>query len=48
MKMEEYLNKVTEQMRCKKARASVAGELENHILDQMEAYKREGRNEEEA
>lgn len=48
MKMEEYLNKVTEQMRCKKARASVAGELENHILDQMEAYKREGLNEEEA
>lgn len=48
MKMEEYLNKVTEQMRCKKARASVAGELENHILDQMEAYKKEGFNEEDA
>ena len=48
MKMEEYLNKVTEQMRCKKARASVAGELENHILDQMEAYKQEGLEEEEA
>ena len=48
MKMEEYLNKVTEQMRCKKARASVAGELKNHILDQMEAYKQEGMEEEEA
>lgn len=48
MKMEEYLNKVTEQMRCKKARASVAGELKNHILDQMEAYKQEGLEEEEA
>ena len=48
MKMEEYLNKVTEQMRCKKARASVAGELEYHILDQMEAYKQEGLEEEEA
>ena len=42
MKMEEYLNKVTEQIRCRKARASVAGELENHILDKMEAYKKEG------
>lgn len=48
MKREEYLDKVTEQMRCKKARAGVAGELENHILDQMEAYKREGLGEEEA
>lgn len=48
MKMEEYLNKVTEQMRCKKARTSVAGELENHILDQMEAYKAEGMAEEDA
>lgn len=48
MKMEEYLNKVTEQIRCRKARASVAGELENHILDQMEAYKQEGLEEEEA
>ena len=48
MKMEEYLNKVTEQIRCKKARASVAGELKNHILDQMEAYKQEGMEEEEA
>lgn len=48
MKMEEYLNKVTEQMRCKKARASVAGELKNHILDQMEAYKQEGMEEEDA
>lgn len=48
MKMEEYLDKVTEQIRCKKARASVAGELENHILDQMEAYKQEGLNEEDA
>lgn len=48
MRIEEYLNKVTEQMRCKKARASVAGELEHHILDQMEAYKQEGLGEEEA
>ena len=48
MKMEEYLNKVTEQIRCKKARASVAGELKNHILDQMEVYMQEGLEEEDA
>ena len=48
MKIEEYLNKVTEQIRCKKAHESVEGELKNHILDQMEAYKLGGMDEEEA
>ena len=48
MKIEEYLNKVTEQIRCKKAHESVEGELKNHILDQMEAYKQKGMDEEEA
>lgn len=48
MKIEEYLNKVTEQIRCEKAHESVKGELQNHILDQMEAYKLGGMEEEEA
>lgn len=48
MKMEEYLNKVTEQIRCKAARKSVEKEMESHILDQMEAYVQEGMEEEEA
>lgn len=48
MRMEEYLNKVTDQIRCKKAHESVKGELQNHILDQMEAYKLGGMEEEEA
>lgn len=48
MKMEEYLNKVTDQIRCKRAHESVREELQNHILDQMEAYKLGGMEEEEA
>lgn len=48
MKMEEYLNTVTEQIRCTKAREMVSGELRDHILDQAEAYEAEGMFEEEA
>ena len=48
MRMEEYLETVTEQLRCTKARELVVGELRDHILDQAEAYEAEGMFEEEA
>lgn len=48
MRMEEYLETVTEQIRCTKARELVVGELRDHILDQAEAYEAEGMFEEEA
>lgn len=48
MKMENYLTSVTEQIRCKKARDLVSAELENHILEQAEAYEAEGISTEEA
>lgn len=48
MRMEEYLNTVTEQIRCKKARNLVSDELKDHILDQAEAYEADGMSEEEA
>lgn len=48
MKMEEYIEKVTEQIRCAKARPMVEEELRDHILDQAEAYEAEGMFEEEA
>lgn len=48
MRMEEYLDVVTEQIRCTKARELVIGELRDHIMDQAEAYEAEGMFEEEA
>lgn len=48
MRMEEYLQTVTEQIRCKKARDLVSDELRDHILDQAEAYAADGMFEEEA
>ncbi len=48
MKKEEYLQLVTDQIRWKKARSDVKTELENHILDQMESYRNEGMEEQEA
>ena len=45
---EEYLKILTEQIRCKKARKSIEKEIENHINDQIEAYKMEGMDEKEA
>ena len=48
MRMDEYLNTVTEQIRCTKARELVTEELRDHILDQAEAYESEGMFEEEA
>ncbi|MGN0335397.1 MAG: FtsW/RodA/SpoVE family cell cycle protein [Lachnospiraceae bacterium] len=48
MRADEYLNAVTEQIRCKKARPAVAHELEQHILDQAEDYRNAGFHEDEA
>lgn len=48
MRIEEYLNTVTEQMRCKKAREGVAEELRTHILCQAQEYEKFGLSEEEA
>lgn len=44
----EYLEQVTGQMRCKKARDMVAEELKNHIEDQAESYEEFGLGKEEA
>ncbi|MCD7761717.1 MAG: FtsW/RodA/SpoVE family cell cycle protein [Lachnospiraceae bacterium] len=48
MNKSEYLDMVVGQMRCSKAREFVREELEEHILDQQEAYIREGMPEEAA
>ncbi|MGB4659220.1 MAG: FtsW/RodA/SpoVE family cell cycle protein [Mobilitalea sp.] len=45
---QEYLEQVTTQIRCKKARAAVAEEISSHIEDQQTAYIEEGREEESA
>lgn len=42
MKTNEYLNLVTEQLRCKKARTAVAAELKDHIQEQTEVYLLKG------
>lgn len=48
MQEAEYLEKVTAQMRCKKAREPVAWELKQHIEEQAEKYKEFGLDEESA
>ncbi|MDE7477654.1 MAG: FtsW/RodA/SpoVE family cell cycle protein [Lachnospiraceae bacterium] len=40
--MEEFIKTLTDQMRCVKARDSVARELSDHIADQTEAYEQSG------
>ena len=42
MDASEYIEAVTSQMRCKRARAMVAKELSDHIEDQTEGYLEEG------
>lgn len=42
MELSEYLNSVTDQIRCHKARPMIREELQNHILEQAESYEREG------
>ena len=46
--MEEYLKKVEEQIRCKKARPFIRQELQDHIEDQMEENLHNGMDREEA
>lgn len=48
MELSEYLTRVTEQIRCKKARPMIEEELKGHILEQAEAYEREGMTQKEA
>ncbi|MBP3458653.1 MAG: FtsW/RodA/SpoVE family cell cycle protein [Lachnospiraceae bacterium] len=48
MEMREYLDILSSQIRCKKARPMIVEEIENHIEDQAEAYKAEGMEEEKA
>ncbi len=42
MDVSEYIDAVTGQMRCKRARAMVAKELSDHIADQAQDYLKEG------
>lgn len=46
--IKEYINKVCEQIRCKRAKAVVAFEIENHIYDQRDAYILNGDDEKTA
>ena len=48
MSTEEYLNTLTEQIRCKQAREAVREEIEGHINDQIEECLQEGMTKEEA
>ncbi|WP_242833572.1 permease prefix domain 1-containing protein [Desulfosporosinus youngiae] len=47
-KITEYLEVVCRQIRWKKAQSSVLEEIENHIIDQKNAFISDGLNEEEA
>lgn len=42
MELHEYLNTLSEQIRCKKARPMIVEEIENHINDQADAYIKNG------
>jgi cell division protein FtsW (lipid II flippase) len=46
--IEEYITTLTDQIRCKKARQSVAREIKDHITDQSEAYEEMGLSHEQA
>ncbi len=48
MKLEQYLETVSEQIRCTKIRSDITEELKNHILDQAESYEAQGAFPEEA
>lgn len=48
MELHEYLDTLSEQIRCKKARPMVVEEIENHINDQTEAYIKSGMEKDEA
>lgn len=46
--MEEFIKTLTEQIRCVRARDSVAHEISDHILDQAQAYEESGISHEQA
>ena len=48
MRAEEYLQILSEQIRCKKARDAVKEEVCCHLKDQEEAFKEEGMEKEAA
>lgn len=48
MELSEYLDTVSEQIRCKKARIMVREELENHVQEQSDAYEADGMTPSEA
>lgn len=47
-KKEEYIQALTEQIRCKKARSQVAREIRNHMEEQEDFYMSEGMTRDEA
>jgi cell division protein FtsW (lipid II flippase) len=47
-KIKEYTNTVCNQIRWEKARPAISEEIKNHIIDQKDAYIKEGMNEAEA
>lgn len=48
MDVSEYIETVTEQIRCKRARVPVAKELQDHLEDQIRDYRAEGMTAQEA
>lgn len=48
MNLHEYLDTLTEQIRCKRARPMIETEISNHIHDQANVYKADGMEEQEA
>lgn len=48
MKREEYLGKLTEQVRCKMARGAIEQEINDHIEDQKAEFLSEGMSQQEA
>ncbi|MCU6763211.1 rod shape-determining protein RodA [uncultured Roseburia sp.] len=48
MQLDEYLDQVTEQIRCRKVREDVRDEIGKHIQDQKEAFRKRGIDKEAA
>ncbi len=48
MEMHKYLETLSSQIRCKKARPMIVEEIQNHIEDQAKAYEAQGMEEKEA
>lgn len=48
IKVKQYLETICSQIRCKKIHVDIREEIENHIVDQKEAFKAQGFNDETA